>query len=207
MYSTRFCRLVVAASLMLAAPSLGAQPAAPASRQVTAADIQFMQEMIGHHNQAVEMTALVPTRTRRRDLVTLGARISISQTDEIGAMRRWLTRHGADAPPVTAHATPGYGEHASSAGAAMPGMPGMHLMPGMLSAAQMTALTQARGRTFERLFLQGMIQHHEGALAMVKALMETPGAAQESALNRFVNDVSADQRAEIARMRRLIPRT
>lgn len=166
-----------------------------------------MREMIGHHNQAVEMTSLLPARTRRSDLMTLGARISISQADEIGVMRRWLARHGAVADSATAHAMAGHGEPAGSAGPVTPEMSGRHRMPGMLTAAQMLALRKARGRTFERLFLQGMIQHHEGALAMVKALMDTPGAAQESALNRFVNDVSADQRAEIARMRRLIPRT
>lgn len=207
MYPTRSLRLAATVVLSQAAPVLAAQPAASGRRQVTAADIQFMQEMIAHHNQAIEMTVLLPTRTRRTDLVTLGARISISQTDEIGVMRRWLARHGAAADSASAHAMAGHGEPAVSAGPVTPEMSGRHGMPGMLTATQMMALRKARGRTFERLFLQGMIQHHEGALAMVKALMETPGAAQESALNRFVNDVSADQRAEIARMRRLIPRT
>lgn len=189
-------RLAVALCVTLAGRLAAAQPAALLTRPVTPADIQFMQDMIGHHQQAVEMTALLTTRSRRRDMLTLGARISISQSDEIDIMRRWLTRHRASVPASSTHAM---AEHDADVTRATP------RMPGMLSASQMAALRSARGRRFDDLFLVGMIQHHEGALAMVKALMQTPAAAQESALNRFVNDVSADQRAEIARMRRLIP--
>ncbi len=177
-----------------------AAQAALATRPVTGADVRFMQDMIVHHSQAVEMTALLATRTRRADLRSLGERIAVSQTDEIDVMRRWLTRHGVPAPAAQSDAMAAHDAGSAHQAHDMHDMSGM---PGMLNARQMTALRTARGPAFDRLFLRGMIQHHTGALTMVKALMATPGAAQESALNRFVNDVSADQRAEIARMRRL----
>ncbi len=197
MHTVRFRCLALALGVTLTARVAAGQPAAPLTRQVTAADVQFMQDMIVHHQQAVEMTALLKTRTHRSDMMTLGARISISQADEIDLMGRWLTRHGASVPASSTHEMAGHDAEVTHA---------KPRMPGMLSASQMAALRNARGLDFDHLFLLGMIQHHQGALAMVKALMETPAAAQESALNRFVNDVSTDQQAEIARMRRLIPR-
>jgi uncharacterized protein (DUF305 family) len=172
-----------------------AQPPATTGPSVTAADVRFMQEMIGHHAQALEMTAIITTHTRRADLRTLGERITISQRDEIALMTRWLEAHSAAVPATSGDAMP------------MAGMSGPHdmaLMPGMLTPAQMTALRAARGPRFDRLFLTGMIQHHGGALAMVRALLATTGAAQESSINRFVSDVDTDQRAEIARMQRLL---
>ncbi len=191
--------MALALVLAWSAPVLAAQSVSsplPESRPVTAADVRFVQDMIRHHQQAVDMTALLKTRTHRSDMMTLGARISISQADEIDFMRRWIARHGVGAPAGLAHEMAGH-DAATQAN---------HHMTGMLSEAQMTALRNATGLGFDLLFLKGMIQHHEGALAMVKALMETPDAVQESALNRFVIDVSADQRAEISRMRRLVPR-
>lgn len=190
--------MLVASVIAFAAPTLAAQPPVAPGPPVTAADIRFMQDMIGHHQQAVDMSALLPTRTRRSDMKTLGERISVSQSDEIALMRRWLLTHGATVPAAVSHPI---GVHDIGATSAMP------TMPGMLSMAQMTRLRAARGSRFDRLFLQGMIQHHLGALAMVDSLMATPGAAQESALNRFVRDIDTDQRAEIRRMRRLLPRT
>jgi uncharacterized protein (DUF305 family) len=149
------------------------------------ADIQFMQGMIMHHAQAVEMTALIESHTENKDLRSLGARISSSQSDEIKFMKRWLAARGEPTSP------------------AMPDMPGMDmsshsmLMPGMLSPKQMEALKRARGKEFDHLLLTGMIQHHNGALIMVKDLFDTAGAGQDAELFNFATDVDSGQRAEI----------
>ncbi len=154
----------------------------------TAADARFMQGMISHHAQAVEMTDLVDTRTASDAMRKLAQRIQVSQTDEIKMMERWLSTRGEEVPSAHAH-------HA---------MAGAALMPGMLTAEEMSRLSAAKGREFDRLFLEGMIKHHEGALVMVKDLFGTPGAAQESDVFAFASDVDADQRAEIDRMRSLL---
>jgi uncharacterized protein (DUF305 family) len=157
-----------------------------------------MQGMIMHHEQAVEMTALIESRTKNKDIRLLGARISQSQSDEIKFMRRWLEIRGEPfSPPKTA----------------MPGMnmPGHDMsnhnmsshhnsMPGMLTAKQMDALRKAKGAEFDQLFLRGMIQHHNGALVMVKELFETAGAGQDAELFNFASDVDSGQRAEIRTM-------
>jgi uncharacterized protein (DUF305 family) len=142
--------------------------------------------MIMHHSQAVEMTALISSRTQNREVRALGARISLSQTDEIKFMKRWLVARGA---PVSM---------------AMPGMPEMDMtgkpmpsMPGMLTPEQMNELQQAKGAEFDRLFLTGMIQHHKGALVMVKQLFDTPGAGEDADLFDFATDADNTQRAEI----------
>lgn len=152
----------------------------------TPADTAFMQGMIGHHAQAIEMVALLKTRTTSQDMKLLGLRIEVSQHDEIKLMQTWLSDRKETVPNEHAH-------H----------MPGAKMMPGMLTADQMAKLTAATGAEFDRLFLEFMIQHHEGALTMVKELMASPGAAQESNLFAFVSDVEADQSAEITRMRRM----
>jgi uncharacterized protein (DUF305 family) len=156
----------------------------------TAADTRFMQHMIGHHAQALEMTKLVPSRTSREDMRLLAERIDVSQRDEIALMRQWLQQRREEVPSPDAHhhAAMGHGQ----------------LMPGMLTAAELDRLAKATGREFDRLFLEYMIRHHEGALTMVKDLFGTPGAAQETETYRFATDVEADQRAEIARMRALL---
>jgi uncharacterized protein (DUF305 family) len=156
----------------------------------TAADARFMQHMIGHHAQALEMTKLVPSRTRREDMRLLAQRIDVSQRDEIGLMRQWLQQRREEVPSPEAH-------HHAAMGHAP-------LMPGMLTAAQLEQLTKASGTEFDRLFLENMIRHHEGALTMVKDLFATPGGMQETETYRFATDVEADQRAEIARMRALL---
>lgn len=138
------------------------------------------------------MVALIPTHSSRADLALLGQRIDVSQRDEIAMMRRWLQDHHRDVPVVDASH-----EHASMAGHEM-------MMPGMLTGEQMTRLEKATGAAFDTLFLEGMIQHHEGALAMVARLFATPGAAQQSQIFAFASDVDADQRAEINRMRALL---
>ena len=157
------------------------------SSRATAADVAFMQEMIGHHAQAVEMVALLNARTTREDMRLLGLKIEVSQSDEIRMMQRWLEARGQPLPGPHAH----HGEGAT-------------LMPGMLTAEEMAALAEARGPAFDRLFLEGMIKHHEGALTMVKQLFATPGAAQEPEIFAFASDVDADQRMEIDRMRAML---
>jgi len=161
----------------------------------TPADVEFMQHMIGHHAQALAMTALIPTRTTTEAIRLLGQRITISQQDEIALMRHWLEARGEAAPDPSADA------HAQHQGG---GAAHEMLMPGMLTAEQMGRLAAASGPEFDRLFLEYMIQHHEGALTMVKALFATPGAAQDPTAFRFASDVDTDQRAEIARMRAML---
>jgi uncharacterized protein (DUF305 family) len=153
----------------------------------TAADVRFMQGMISHHAQALEMTALLPTRTMRPEMKLLARRIDDSQTDEIALMERWLKERGETSPGAHAH-------H----------MPGATLMPGMLTPEELQRLAAARGDEFDRLFLELMIKHHEGALFMVGELFSTPGAAQETEMFAFASDVDADQRIEIRRMSALL---
>jgi len=153
--------------------------------------------MIMHHAQAVEMTALFESRTENKDLRLLGARISQSQSDEMKFMKRWLEARGEPvSPPLPRMAS----MH-------MPGMDmSSHhmLMPGMLTAKQMDALRKAKGPEFDRLFLTGMIQHHNGALVMVKDLFETAGAGQDAQLFNFTTDVDSGQRAEIRIMQTML---
>ena len=153
----------------------------------TAADVRFMQGMIGHHAQAIEMVELLKSRSERADLQLLARRIEASQVDEMQMMKAWLQARGQPLPDEHAH-------HLHDAA----------LMPGMLTAAQMAALAAARGAEFDRLFLAGMIRHHEGALTMVRELFAAPGAAQESEIFAFATDVDADQRMEIERMGALL---
>ena len=151
-----------------------------------------MQHMIMHHAQAVEMTALIESHTANKQLRALGERISRSQSDEINFMKRWLMTRGEPSSP------------------AMHEMPGMHmsshqmLMPGMLTPKQMDALRKAKGEEFDKLFLKGMIQHHNGALSMVKDLFDSAGAGQEAELFNFATDVDSGQRAEIKVMQTML---
>ena len=151
------------------------------------ADAEFMQGMIMHHAQAVEMTALIASHTENKDLRLLGARISNSQVDEIKFMKRWLAARG------------------EALSLSMSDMPGhTMLMPGMLSPEQMEALRKAKDAEFDRLFLTGMIQHHGGALTMVKDLFDTAGAGQDAELFDFATDVDSGQRAEIRIMQSML---
>jgi uncharacterized protein (DUF305 family) len=157
-----------------------------------------MQGMIMHHAQAVEMTALMESRTTTKDLLSLGARISHSQADEIKFMKRWLlTRGESISPAMPAMAGMDMSSHGTHSGHEM-------LMPGMLTAKQMEALKEAKGEEFDRLFLTGMIQHHTGALIMVKDLFDTAGAGQDAELFNFVTDVDSGQRAEIRIMETML---
>ncbi len=161
-------------------------------------DVEFMQGMIMHHAQAVEMTALIEARTENKELRLLGARISHSQADEIRFMENWLKARGK---PTTMPSM------AKMSGMDMTGMDmSKHemLMPGMLTAKQMQALREAKGKEFDRLFLEGMIQHHGGALTMVKDLFDTAGAGQDAVLFNFVTDIDSGQRAEIRIMQNML---
>jgi uncharacterized protein (DUF305 family) len=147
----------------------------------TEADVKFMQGMIGHHTQAIEMVALLKTRSASDGMKKLALRIEVSQEDEIKMMQEWLKNRGQALPDPHAHHK------------------GM-LMPGMLTAEEMTRLGAVKGVEFDRLFLEGMIKHHGGALTMVQELFASPGAGQESDIFAFASDVDADQRMEIERM-------
>jgi uncharacterized protein (DUF305 family) len=165
----------------------------PPVPKVTQADVAFMQGMIMHHSQAVVMTALIDSHTTNPDVKLLGEKISRSQTDEMLFMKNWL--HQRDEPVSMA----------------MPGMPDMDMsgkpmapMPGMLTPTQMTALRAAKGAKFDTLFLTGMMQHHNGALIMVKDLFDTPGAGQDADLFNFATDADNTQRAEIRIMQSML---
>lgn len=166
---------------------------------LSAKDIEFMQGMIMHHGQAVEMTAMIKSRTQNKEIILIGAKISQSQSDEINFMRRWLENRG---------------EKTTMPMKEMPNMnmSGMNhsnhgdhqLMPGMLTPKKMEALRKASGAEFDRLFLEGMIEHHEGALVMVKELFETAGAGQDAEIFNFATDVDTGQRAEIKIMQNML---
>ncbi len=161
-------------------------------------DVEFMQGMITHHAQAVEMTALIESRTENKDIRLLGARISQSQSDEMKFMKRWLEnrRHPVSPPmPKT--------QSMDMPGHDMSNHHHLH-MPGRLTPKQMEALRKAKGKEFDRLFLTGMIQHHNGALIMVKDLFDTAGAGQDAELFNFATDVDSSQRAEIKIMQTML---
>jgi len=157
------------------------------------ADVEFMQGMIVHHAQAVEMTALIESHTENKDVRSLGARISRSQSDEIKFMKRWLASRGQPISPSMSDMDHSKMSHAQ-----------MALMPGMLTPEQMEALRKATGEEFDRLFLSGMIQHHRGALTMVRDLFDTAGAGQDAELFNFATDVDSGQRAEIRIMQGML---
>jgi uncharacterized protein (DUF305 family) len=143
-----------------------------------------MQGMIGHHAQALEMTDLVVARSTRDEVKLLAQRIALSQADEIKMMQDWLELRGEQIPDAHAH-------HGAT-------------MPGMLTPAEMARLAGANGLEFDRLFLELMIKHHDGALLMVAELLAQPGAGRDEELLAFASDVDVDQRSEIARLAALL---
>jgi uncharacterized protein (DUF305 family) len=161
------------------------------------ADVQFMQGMITHHAQAVEMTALIESCTGNKEIRSLGARISRSQDDEIKFMKRWLASRGH---PISQAVHDTHHKHMSHRNLSH------DIMPGMLTAEQMEALRKAKGEKFDELFLKGMIQHHDGALIMVKDLFDAAGAGQDAELFNFATDVDSGQRAEIRIMQNMLER-
>jgi uncharacterized protein (DUF305 family) len=206
--------LIGTAGLFLAAGGVAAQqapivqPGAPGqpSRPLTPAeaaqiaetrfspdDVRFMQHMIPHHAQALEMAALVKGRTSRKDLREVAGRIDASQSDEMRFMRTWLReRRQPEAAPMMAGA--GHEHHAVAE----------HTRMGMATPEQMAALRAAKGPEFDRQFLQRMITHHEGAVTMAKELLDKPGSAHDPVLAAWVDEVINEQGAEIERMERLL---
>jgi uncharacterized protein (DUF305 family) len=160
----------------------------------TDADATFMTGMIGHHAQAVVMAGWAPSHGASPSIQVLCARIINAQRDEIATMQRWLADRGRPVPEATG----------GPMKMTMNGMEHEMLMPGMLTEDQMHQLDQARGPEFDRLFLTFMIQHHKGAVSMVKDLFASYGAAQDETVFKFANDVSVDQTTEIARMEKML---
>ena len=189
---------------LAAAPRASAQSQTPARVHQTPpglgqypysdADVEFMSGMIPHHAQAVIMAGWAPTRGARQDVAILCERIVVGQRDEIATMQQWLRDRGQTVPDATAT------KHKMK----MNGMEHEMLMPGMMTDEEMAALEKARGPEFDRLFLEGMIRHHQGALDMVDALFKAHGAAQDEVIFRFASDVYADQSTEIARMQKML---
>ena len=160
----------------------------------TAADIHFMSSMIGHHAQAIVMSRWAPTHGASASVRTLAERIINAQQDEIATMQRWLRDRRQAVPDATTMGMK----------MTMNGVEHLMLMPGMLTEAQMNQLDAARGAEFDRLFLTFMIQHHRGAVSMVKDLFDTYGAGQDETVFKFASDVNVDQTTEIARMEKML---
>ena len=159
----------------------------------TEADVRFMSGMIGHHSQAIVMAGWAPSHGASPSVRTLAERIVNAQQDEIATMQQWLRDRRQPVP-----------EAGAGAATAMHGAGHHMLMPGMLTEDQMKQLDEARGPAFDRLFLTSMIQHHRGAVSMVKDLFGSYGAAQDQLVFKFANDVNVDQSTEIARMERML---
>jgi uncharacterized protein (DUF305 family) len=158
------------------------------------ADVEFMSGMIPHHAQAVIMARWAPTHGARKDVAIFCERIVVGQRDEIATMQQWLRDRGQVVPDATSK------RHKMK----MNGVEHEMLMPGMMTDEQMAALDQARGPEFDRLFLEGMIRHHQGAIDMVDELFKAYGAAQDELIYKFASDVQADQSIEIARMHKML---
>jgi uncharacterized protein (DUF305 family) len=196
--------LMLAAALGIetlgAAPQQSTQPAEPKARPdlvrqpYSEADVEFMAGMIPHHAQAVVMAGWAPSHGARPDVRVFCERILVGQRDEIEFMRTWLRDRGETVP--AANAT----HHRMK----MNGVEHDMLMPGMLSPEEMERLDKARGAEWDRLFLTGMIRHHEGAIKMVDDLFESYGALQDDDLYKFASDIYADQSTEIERMRKML---
>jgi uncharacterized protein (DUF305 family) len=162
----------------------------------TAADVHFMTGMIGHHAQAIVMSEWAPTHGASSSVRILAERIINAQRDEIASMQQWLRDR---LQPVPEPDTAGMKMMMT-----MGGMEHEMLMPGMLTDAQMKQLNEARGPEFDRLFLRFMIQHHRGAVTMVKQLFDTYGAGQDQTIFKVASDVNTDQNTEIARMEKML---
>jgi uncharacterized protein (DUF305 family) len=233
-------RLTIGASLLASATALSAQsapivqPGAPGAdgKVLTAdeatklagtthspADVTFMQGMILHHQQAVDMAVLVKDRTNREEIVTLAGKIEASQADEIKFMSEWLSKRGEKVPPLGAepsmdhskmdhskmdHAAMGHGSHGAHSGHGGEWAKLHEAMSGMASPQDMAKLATLKGVEFDRLFLTLMVAHHEGAIDMVEDLLKAPGSAADPVLFKFVNEVDADQTKEINQMNGLL---
>ena len=201
-------RSLAAAGLFVAALAPGCASAPPASASLhptpptlgrfpyADADVDFMAGMIPHHAQAVIMAGWCGSHGARKDLAILCERIVVGQRDEIALMQTWLSDRGLPVPDATST------RHKMK----MNGMEHEMLMPGMLTDEEMAELDRARGAEFDRLFLLGMIKHHQGAIDMVDVLFKSYGAAQDETVFKFASDVYADQGIEIERMNQMLER-
>ncbi len=187
---TRACVIGAGVLALIATKAQG--QADSARPRYSAADVQFMAGMIAHHAQAVLIAGWAPAHGASPALRALCERIVVGQRDEIAVMQRWLRERHQPVPDPDPH------------GLMMPGMDHPMPMPGMLTQEQLAQLDAARGPEFDRLFLTFMIQHHRGALTMVRELVDTPGAARDGPLFQIASDVSADQTTEIDRMTRML---
>jgi uncharacterized protein (DUF305 family) len=181
------CAPVRASTLHATPPGLGRLP-------YSDADVEFMAGMIPHHAQAVIMAGWAPSHGARQDVAILCERILVAQRDEIATMQNWLRDRGQTVPDAAST------RHRMR----VDGIEHDMLMPGMLSDEEMAALDRARGPEFDRLFLTGMIKHHQGAIDMVNVLFKTYGAAQDETIFKFASDVYADQSIEIDRMNQML---
>ena len=190
------CASVLAAGCA-SAPSRGLHATPPALGHLpySDADVDFMSGMIPHHAQAVIMAGWAPSHGARHDVAVLCERIVVGQRDEIHLMQTWLRDRGLTVPDE--HSTRMHMKMAN-------GMEHDMLMPGMLSDEEMAALDRSRGPEFDRLFLEGMIRHHQGAIDMVDVLFKAYGGAQDEVVFKFANDVYADQNIEIDRMKQML---
>jgi uncharacterized protein (DUF305 family) len=195
------------------APARATQTAAPSTKPArvgyTAADVEFMQGMIGHHAQAIVMAKMCPSHGASAQLRIFCDKVIRSQRDEIDLMQTWLRDRGEMVPdpddPHSMHMMHMAMDSTMEMDSTMKmDMSHEMLMPGMLTAAQLAQLDSARGTEFDRLFLTDMIRHHEGALVMVQKLFDTPGAGQTPEIFGYATGVDADQRAEIERMQRML---
>jgi uncharacterized protein (DUF305 family) len=205
---TTVSRPAVAACLLAAALTGGCASAPPSGLHATPpslgrspyadADVEFMSGMIPHHAQAVIMAGWAPSHGARKDVAILCERIVVGQRDEIGLMQTWLRDRGLPVPDATSTR-----HHMKMANGVEHDM----LMNGMLTDEEMAELDRARGPEFDRLFLQGMIKHHQGAIDMVDVLFKAYGAAQDEVVFKFANDVQADQSIEIDVMNKMLERS
>jgi uncharacterized protein (DUF305 family) len=188
--------LAVAAAACGGAPARGLHATPPGLGRLpyTDADVDFMSGMIPHHAQAVIMAGWAPSHGARTDVAVLCERIVVAQRDEIAMMQTWLRDRGQAVPDATST------RHRMK----MNGVEHDMLMPGMMTDEEMAALDRARGAEFDRLFLLGMIKHHQGAIDMVDVLFKAYGAAQDETVFRFASDVYADQSIEIDRMNKML---
>jgi len=188
----RRSRLLAITAVVTATAAAAQQPATRDSTHApyTKSDVAFMTGMIAHHAQALLMAGWAPSHGASPQVRTLCERITVAQTDEIVSMQSWLRDRGLPVPD------------GKPAAGTMPGMDHA-MMPGMLTASQLAALDSARGPDFDRAFLAFMIQHHQGAITMVDALLASPGAMRDDLLYKVATDISADQTAEIDRMRKM----
>src|SRR5438552_7068326 len=191
------CLIVAATAAACAgAPARGLHATPPGLGRLpyTDADVDFMSGMIPHHAQAVIMAGWAPSHGARSDVAVLCERIVVGQRDEIATMQTWLGDRGLPVPEATST------RHKMMMNGAVHEM----LMPGMLTDEEMAALDRARGPEFDRLFLEGMIRHHQGAIDMVNVLFKSYGAAQDETVFKFANDVYADQGIEMAKMHEML---